>query len=493
MNRFRISILLISAAALLAGCDGAPDSRAGFRPPRNWRELSLPVRTDFAPMPCEKHTLPNGIVVFLAEDHELPLVSVKIAFRGGSVHEPAGKTGLADILTETLRSGGTGTLPAERFDEALEDIAANLAIGVELDRTTVSFSVLKEDVGRGFELLTDLLRNPALPPEKMKLALDRARSKIARRNDNTGEIASREFRKLLYGADSPWAATSEYASLDRITREDLADFHRLVFQPRGMIVGAWGDFNAADMKKRIEAAFESWKGDGRELPAVARPVATTPMSVHLARKENVNQTQIMLGRFLELRRNSPDYAAVILVNEILSGSFGSRLFNEVRTKRGLAYTVGGAIIAPYEDRPAVFRAACQTRSDATVEAIGVIRDEIRKLKTAGATADELRQARDSVLNTFVFEAATKDDIVSRRMHYEFYGYPPDFANRVFTRIATLSLAEVNAAAARYLDGDNVVILAVGDDKAFGKPLSALGDVRDVDIIIPSPAPPQTGP
>jgi hypothetical protein len=230
---------------------------------RPYKNLKYPGLGDIEMPNVQKVTLANGMRLFLVEDHELPLISVSARIRTGSVYEPAEKIGLASITGTVMRTGGTTSKTGDELDEQLESIAASVETGIGLNSGSASMSVLKEDVDTGLAILADVLMNPAFSEDKILLAKIQRRSTIARRNDNVGAIASREFDKLIYGPDSVYARHTEYATIESITRDDLIDFHEKFYKPNNVMLGVLGDFDTKQMIKKIEKAFEKWQKAGR--------------------------------------------------------------------------------------------------------------------------------------------------------------------------------------------------------------------------------------
>ena len=304
------------------------------------------------------------------------------------------------------------------------------------------------------------------------------------RNDNVGAIASREFDKLIYGSESVYARHTEYATIDNISRDDLVAFHRKFFGPNNMMLGIWGDFDTDQMIKKIEKAFEGWKKVDVELPKVAQVRYEFPRTVNVISKEDVNQSNIYLGHIGGLR-NDPDYFALILMNRILGGGFTSRLFKNVRSREGLAYSVFGIYSANYAF-PGVFYVGCQTKSEATVRAIRAMTEEVRKMTESEVTDEELALARESYLNSFVFNFDTKGEIVARLMTYAYFGYPLDFLQKTKDSVEKVTKKDVLRVASEHLKPDKMQILAVGRSQDFDEPLSVLGPMREIDITIPVP-------
>jgi zinc protease len=198
----------------------------------------------------------------------------------------------------------------------------------------------------------------------------------------------------------------------------------------------------------------------------------------------VDQSNIwILG--LGTERNNPDYYALTVMNEVFGGSFGSRLFQTVRTKLGLAYSVEGAYGAQY-DHPGVFFTSASTKSATTVEATQAMLQQIQDLKTQPFTEIEVRKAKDQLLNSFVFHYDTPDKLLGEQARLEFYGYPPDFLDKYHDAIEKVTPADLERVAKKYIDPAKLAILVVGNTAAFGTPLSKLGPVQTIDITIPMP-------
>lgn len=203
----------------------------------------------------------------------------------------------------------------------------------------------------------------------------------------------------------------------------------------------------------------------------------------------MNQSNVFIVGLGTLR-NNPDYFPLSVMNEIFSGGFGSRLFQDVRTKQGLAYAVGGGYGAGY-DHPGMFRVVAATKSPTTIQATEAMLTEIRELKTKPFTEDELRRAKDEVLNSFIFNYDTKDKVLAEAVKLEFYGYPPDFLERYRDSVEKVTIADLERVAQKYIDPSKLAVLIVGNEKEFGTPLTALnmGTPHSIDITIPG-LPPQ---
>lgn len=451
---------------------------------RDYKSLKYPKLRDIELPEIEQVTLDNGMQLFLLEDHELPLVNMSVRIRTGSIYEPPDKIGLASITGMVMRTGGTTSKTGDEIDEELESIAASVETGIGLNSGSASMSVLKQDVDTGLAILADVLMNPAFREDKIMLAKMQHKSSIARRNDYVGSIAGREFEKLIYGPDSVYARHTEYATIDNISRDDLVAFHKSFFGSNNVMLAVWGDFDTKEMIRKIEQAFDGWQKVNVQLLEAPKVEYEFRKTVNVILKDDVNQSNIYLGHIGGLR-NNPDYFALIVMNKILGGGFTSRLFKNVRSRQGLAYSVFGAYSANY-DYPGEFYVGCQTKSESTVKAIRAMLREVEKMKESEVTDEELDLAKDSFLNSFVFNFDTKGEIVNRLMTYEYYGYPADFLLQIKQNVEKVTKEDVLRVAQKHLKPDQVQILAVGRPDDFDEPLSVLGPVNEIDITIPTP-------
>lgn len=476
MNRTLLLTMLLAATTFATVPQAAAQATT-------WQQVPIPPLPAFKPQQPKRVELKNGMVIFLQEDHELPLIDGTARIRGGSVNEPASKTGLMDIYGEVWRTGGTKTQTGDQLDDFLEVRAAKVETGSGPDSTTISFSCLKADLDDVFKAFVDVLQNPEFRADKIDLAQKEEGDGISRRNDDAGEIAHRESVKLAYGPDNPYARVPEYATVAAITRQDLIDWHGHYVHPNNIILGISGDFDSAAMEARLRAAFDAWP-KGPAIPKNEIQYSPAKPGYYLVPKDDVNQSNIHMVT-LGTTRDNPDYYAISVFNEAFGGGFSSRLFNDIRTKRGLAYGVGGGVGTNF-GHPGILQISIGTKSGTTIEAIQAAYENIDNLATHPITDEEIQHAKDAILNAFIFRLDSPDKILGERMTYEYYGYPPDWLDKYQAEIKKVTAADVNRVAAKYLHKNQLAVLVVGNTKDFDKPLSSLGTVKEIDITIPPP-------
>ncbi|MGK7921698.1 MAG: M16 family metallopeptidase [Trichodesmium sp.] len=443
-------------------------------------ELELPEYTRFK--------LDNGMIVYLMEDHELPLIGGRAIFRTGARFEPENQAGLADLTGTVMRTGGTSEHSPEEINQLLEQKAAAVETGIGNTSGSARFSCLTEDLNQVFGMFTEVIRQPVFAPEKLELAKQQWEGAIARRNDNPESIAGREFQKLIYGQEHPYARTVEYETLNNISQEDLINFHQKYFHPENMILGIIGDFKTKKMRSLIKQKFGDWEPSTKAAKPRLPSVTQAEMGkVFFVEQPQLTQSYIQIGH-LGGKLDNPDYTALSVMNGVLNG-LGGRLFNNIRSRQGLAYSVS-AYWSPNYDYPGVFIGGGQTRSDATVPFIQSVKEEIERIRTQPITQEELNQAKDSTLNSFIFNFQDPAQTLSRLMLYEYYDYPEDFIFRYREELEKITIADVQRVAQKYLKPEQMVTLVVGNKQDIQPPLSSLGDgikITSIDISIPEPS------
>jgi predicted Zn-dependent peptidase len=475
-----LPLLALVLAALTLGTAGT----AVAAPKKPWEKIPVPALRQFTPPAYERVVLENGMVVYLAEDHELPLVELSATIDVGSIYEPAELLGLAAMTGTVMRSGGTPTRSGDAIDELVEARGMAVETGIGQTEGTAYLSALTEDADLGLELLADILRNPAFPEDKIKLAREEQKAEISRRNDDPMSIAQREASRVVFGADHPLARVPEYETVARISRQDLVDFHARFFAPDRMYLVVVGDFAAKDMVAKIEAAFAGWPKATAPLPEDPE-IPDFPRTVNVVDKDDLTQTTIIMGA-RGIRASDPHYAGVQVANKILGGGFATRLFNEVRSRQGLAYSVGSMPGTGWR-YPGLFAAFTMTKSESSQKATAAILAEIQRMVTEPVTEEELARAKDNILNSEVFNYDSKREVLDRLVMFERFGYPADFLQNYLVQVRELTPNAVLAATQTAWHPERMSILAVGNYEDFDGDFSTFGPVNMVDITIPEPA------
>lgn len=443
-----------------------------------YQDLVFPPLT-FTPPQVQRHTLPNGMRLFLVEDHELPVIKIYALIKTGSMYEPADKLGLAAITGEVLRTGGTTSHSPDEINSMLEDLATTFEISIEEEQGYADLWTLKRYVETSIKVFAEVLMHPAFDQEKIDLAKSQMLEIIRRRNDYPDEIALREFLRLVYGNDHPLARIPQIETISKITRDDVLAFYQTYMQPNNIMLAVTGDFDSAVMRDAVQTIFQDWNPAPVVFPDVASVKTEWQPSVNLI-SYAAEQTTLILGH-PGIKADNPDYPAIHVLDLILgAGGFSSRLFQKVRTELGLAYAVGSSLGAGFRD-VGVFWAYCGTRNDTVLNAITAIQGELTRLTQTVVSAEELQAAKNQYLNAFVFRFATATDIVRRQMFYEYMGYSPDFLETFRDHVLNVTRDDVLRVARTYLHPDHLIMLAVGNAAQIKTPLSTFGEVREIHL------------
>lgn len=434
---------------------------------------------EFIPPEPERVVFENGLVVYLLEDHELPLITIGALLRTGSWLDPPDKVGLAALTGTVMRTGGAGGLSAADVDEKLARFAGRVNITMGRQSGSASLDVLKKDLKRGLHIFASLLRTPTFDPAEVDLAKLQAIERIRRREDEPESIASREFVKLLYGSGHPTARESSIESIGRIGRDDLIAFHQNTIHPNGIILGVTGDFTKGEMVAALLDVFGDWEtGIVPEVKIADVPTSEAERAVIHFINKDTSQTHLRVGH-LSIKEDDSDYIPLAIANEILGGDSGvGRLYNEVRTKRGLAYSVGSELSTGVFDQ-GMWLLWAETKLPSTTEVLGEMVTNIERISSELVSDEELARSKEAYVNSSVFDFSSASKIVSRLVKLEYDGLPKQFFLQLREKVLQVSKHDVLAAAKKYLRLDRLKIIAVGSGGALSKPLSTFGNVHSL--------------
>jgi len=470
-----VAALLALGAAPLRPSGQATEAQPTTRP-RHPRELSFePLR--YRPPAPSRSQLPNGLQFWVAEDRTLPLVHGVLVLQAGTMDDPPQAVGLAEVVGDLLRTGGSHTRPAEEVDEEIDFLGASLSVSVEEEFTSVSFSSLSRDSDRMLALVSDLVRNPAFRADRLELARGRLREVIRRRWEDPQDILDLRFLDLIYGPRSRWARRPENASVARIDGPLCRSFHARRVAPNLAWLGLAGDLDAAEARRKVEKVFGIWKT--RRGPERRREEARGGVApgVYWIEREQA-QAGVAIGH-LGAPRLGPDHYALRVLNLILGSGFSSRLVKEVRTARGLAYGVGGGVSEGY-DR-GLFRVGLQTQPERAAEAARVVREVLQGMRERPPDAEEMRTAHDREAHSFVFHFSSAEGIVEERVLRTALGYPKDYLDAYLEKIHGVNFEEVRRTARAHIRPERLVTLIVGPEAAVA-PLRASGmEVRRLPL------------
>jgi len=453
----------------------APGAGEGYDIPTSFPELPELTVADYSQV-----ALPNGLTVFLMEDHEVPMIYGSLLLRGGAQADPPDQSGLASVVASVQRNGGTARLPGPDLDLALEELGASIEVSAGLKTISIGFSSLAEDAPQTLGLVSEVIRDPLLPQSELDKARASGLNAIAHRYDSASAVPRRKLQELLYGASSPLARQTSVESLSSITREDLLGFMSTWQRPDTAVIGIAGDFDSAEMRAVVEAAFQDWTPqDGSEpqdLPALEDGAlegeASTAAAgrVYLVDKPGEEEAAVMMaepGVALE----DPDTPALDILGEILNG-FGGRLFDKVRSQDGLTYSVSGGWEAPPTYK-GLFTAGGNTAKPAQL--VAAVQAVLEELLNAPPSEEEIAQAKQSAANSFVFQFSSKQQQLGRILVYSVLGLPEDYLVQYQSKLEAVSASDLLAATRRHLHPKEQTVVVVGDAARLEEQLRGLPD------------------
>jgi len=416
-----------------------------------------------AAMPAvERTVLPNQLVLLVAEEHTLPFVTLQLLVNSGSRKDPPGEEGLARLAARGLLLG-TSRRSAPEINREVDFLGASLTSSAGMDYAALNLKILKKDMDRGLDLFMDVLTQPVFPKEEIRREIDKTLAAIRAAEDQPDEVAEKAFYKELFLSPYGHPAEGTAESLPRLSRDSVERFYRINYHPNNAILVVVGDITAAEVKAGILPRLEAWK-TGTVLTLRFRTAfAGGPKTVKINRP--VTQASIVIGHE-GIRRANPDHYALSVMNYILGGGgFSSRLFDEVRNRRGLAYSV-----ASYFDPrkyPGAFQIVLQTRNASAGKAMSVALKEMKKIRRKFVKMKELKEAKKYLIGSFPMRVDTQDKLAHFLGQVEYYGLGLDYPDRYPSLVGAVTRKEVLRVARKYLHPEKCLTVIVADLKEAG--------------------------
>lgn len=468
----------LTLAVLVAGCaTAAGQERTGRAAVEALRYPTL----EFEPPEVDRREV-AGVPVLLFESHELPLVTVYAYFRGGYGLFGRARYAAAMGLPTLLRYGGTASLAPDSVDVLLERYAIQTSFGSAGGSVTASVNTLTEYLALALGLWGDMLAAPRFDAEQIEGWRGRQLEGVLRATDDPGRLAFSRFNTLLFG-DHPigWEMDASDLEPERITPARFRDVYARVVCRENLLLGVTGDVGWGDARSLIEALVARIAPCAEALPEPPEPHIRRGGGVYLIEKD-LDQAVIVMAHPTDVRLgDTPEYYSAMMGNSILgAGGFSSRIMDRVRTREGFAYGATSVWTTPREHE-GIVGAITRTRPENAVPAIQVILATMRELRDEAPTEEEVRTATDQIVNGFVFNFETPDQIVSRTMSYLAQDFPEDWLERFVRGVRRVTPASIRDVFRRYLEPDEMTILVVGDPDRIGRgSLELLGPVTVLD-------------
>jgi zinc protease len=406
-----------------------------------------------------KEQLPNGLVWLFSEQRSLPLVAMNVMIKAGTLKDPNGKEGLAN-LTAILLLQGTKKRSATQIAEELDFLGARLSASGGDDFALLSLMVLKKDLTAGLDLLRDVLFNPRFAPKEVRQKVAQLLASFKSDEDEPGIVASRTFHRRLFGPN-PYAHPPKGtpAGLKAITRNDLVKFYRTYYRPNNAILSIVGDLSHEEAKKVVTGVFGAWEQAPIPELKIPPPSPLNKPEVTVINKD-ITQANIVWGH-LGIARDNPDFYAFQVMNYILGGGgFASRLMDNIRENRGLAYGVGSSFDPGLQPGP--FAVALETKNASAGEAVAQVIQEVERIRTKPVSEKELKDAKSYLIGSFPRKMDSLGKRASLLGYVELYGLGLDYPWRYPSLVKDLTPTDIQKVAEKYLHPARYLLVVVGN-------------------------------
>jgi len=442
-----------------------------------------------APLPTEprpyhfpqitRTTLPNGLRVLIAENHNAPLVSLRALIRSGADHDTAKTAGLAAITADMLDEGA-GSRDAIALAEDIGTLGGALGTGADWDASYVSLDVLSRNAEASVAIFGDVTARATLPEDGLERVRAERLNELLQQRNEPGAIAGKRFSSLLYGNGAYGNTISGNPdSVGRVALDDVRRFYEAHYLPNNSSVVVSGDIDAAGAIELVTRTLGDWKpGVEPARPTVnAQPIHGS--KIYIVDRPQAVQSEIRVGH-LGVPRSCEDYFALSVMNAVFGGVFNSRININLRERHG--YTYGARSQFAFRRQAGPFVVAAPVRNEVTRESVSEMIAELRRIRTGDVDDRELDDTKNYLMGVFPATVQTASDIASRLVDMELYDLPQDYFDRYRENIAAVTKDDVTRVANKYLDPDGILIVIVGSAKDVREPLGTLGlPVHELDI------------
>jgi predicted Zn-dependent peptidase len=408
--------------------------------------------------PYNKVVLKNGMTLLLMEKHGVPIVSFHFIVKSGATADPPGREGLASLTAGLLRKG-TATRTADQLSAELDFIGGLFSSGADSDYSNGSAEFLAKDLGKGLDLLADVILHPTFPHDEVTKMLKQRIDGIKSAKDRAQGVLSNYFNAYLFGSH-PYGRPvgGDENSLAMLTRDDVSGYYQTYYTPGNTILSASGDFKTAEMEALLTEKFGAWPA--KPAPPVAFPAPAPAQGRHLllVNKPDSTQTFYMIGN-VGISRTDPDRVFVGVINTLFGGRFTSMLNSELRVNSGLTYGAG----SNFDRRrlPGPFFISTYTTNKSTEKAIDLTLEVLKRLHEKGITEEELKSAKSYIKGQFPPRVETTDQLAAQVAQFEFYGLDKSEIDGYYAKIDSMTLADARRVIKEHFPLDSLVFVLIG--------------------------------
>jgi zinc protease len=427
----------------------------------------------------EKAVFKNGLTVLLMEKHGVPIVSFFAIVKTGSAGDPAGQEGLASVTAELLRKG-TKSRTAQQFAEDLDFIGGSFSAGAGPDFTSISAEFLTKDLSRGLDLFADAVLHPTFPQNEAEKLLAQGIDGVRAAKDEPQAVLGLYYDGyLMSGHPYGRPETGDENSLKNIRRNAIAKFYETYYAPGNTILAVAGEFNAAEMRKKLEEMLGAWPA--KTVPSVSIPTAAPVKGKRLllVDKPDATQTYFAIGN-MGTAVNDPDRVAIRVVNTLFGGRFTSMLNQALRVDSGLSYGAGSG----FDSRrtPGPFGIFSFTKNESTTQALDLTIQTLQKLHKEGVTAEQLVSAKSFMKGQFPPTIETSGQLARRIATDEFYGFDDSEINQLEAKIDAVTPEIARQVIQKHFPLDNLVFVLIGKASAIGPAVQKYAEKQDARPI-----------
>jgi zinc protease len=481
-QKFSTTLRMLLPVGLALMCVLPVFAQAGGAPPqlsqverKNKAPISKEVLQVKIPKPIEA-TLPNGVTVLILEDHRFPLINVQFSVEGaGPLFEPTAWPGVASLTAQMMREG-TKTRPSKQLAEEIDALGATVfsSAGFGLPNASVGGSGLSENFDKWFPLTVDVLLHPSFSAEEFANVKQRQKTALIQNRTNPGFLATERFNRAVFGNYPAAVISTDTATLDKLTVEDLAKWHDEHYAPQNTILAISGDVNAATLIPKLKQWLAEWQKTGYSPKVPANPAPVQTKNIFLVDRPNSVQTTLYLGN-IGFDRKSPDYVAYSVLNGVFGGSAAARLFMNLRENKGYTYGVYSYFTATRYAGP--WRASGEFRTDVTGGAMTELLNEINRIRDEKVPTTELEEAKRAIVASFALSLENPQQMLNYAVQRKIYGFPDDYWDKYPAQVMAVTSDDVQRVAKKYIDPNTMQVVAVGDASKIKPMLEKFGTVE----------------